>query len=148
MTETTETAATASPVETATTSTTDPSTTTATAKPTESKGKIRSAVVDAAGVGMAMLGSSTAGTMLSGTAMEHVDHGHSAARWTGVSLSAIGFTVGGAALWFGVWPLVWLGGALQIAALVSVGLLNAAGFGRPDVWGELKAEAAAKRANG
>jgi hypothetical protein len=110
----------------------------------ESKHKVRDAVVGAAGVGMAMLGSSTAGDLMSGSAT-HVDHGHSAARWVGVALSAVGFVAGGIALLLGVWPVVWIGAALQLVALISVVVLNAAGYGRPNVWRELKAEAAAAR---
>jgi hypothetical protein len=38
-------------------------------------------------------------------------------------------------------------GAFQVLALIAVVVLNAAGFGRHDVWGELKAQAAAERAS-
>jgi hypothetical protein len=75
----------------------------------------------------------------------HYDHGNSAARWAGAAISLIGFLIGGIAFPFHVWSLVYLGGALQIAAVLVAGLMNAAGYGRPDVWGELKAKAAAER---
>jgi hypothetical protein len=75
----------------------------------------------------------------------HYDHGHSAARWTGAAISTVGFLIGGIAFPFGVWPLVYIGGALQIVALLVAGVMNASGYGRPNVWGELKAEAAAER---
>ena len=76
---------------------------------------------------------------------QHADHGGSPARWWGVSLSAVGWTVGGPAFFLGDWPLVALGAALQVAALAVALVLNAAGFGRPDRWNELKAKAAAER---
>jgi hypothetical protein len=76
---------------------------------------------------------------------KHEDHGHSLARWVGVLISFVGFLIGGVAFPFGLWPLVTIGGVLQIVALVAVVVLNAAGFGRPDVWGELKAQATEQR---
>lgn len=105
-----------------------------------------SVLAQAAGMGMAMLGSSTAGNVLAGNTMPHADHGHSVARWTGVILSLVGFLVGGALFPFAMIPASIVGGAFQLAALIAVPVLNAAGYGRPDVWGELKAEAAAERA--
>lgn len=113
---------------------------------TSEKQKGHSVVAQAAGVGMAMLGSSTAGNAFAGNAIAHADHGHSAARWTGVILSMTGFLVGGVLFPFAMVPAGIIGGVFQIAALIAVPVLNAAGFGRPDVWGELKAEAAAERA--
>ncbi len=107
--------------------------------------KGQSALAKAAGVGMAMLGSSTAGTMVSGNSMPHADHGHSVARWVGATLSMVGWLVGGVLFPFAMIPASIIGGVFQILALVAVVALNAAGFGRPDVWGELKAEAAAQR---
>jgi hypothetical protein len=104
-----------------------------------------SVLAQAAGVGMAMLGSSTAGIALAGASMPHADHGHTVARWTGVTLSLIGFLVGGVLFPFAMVPASIVGGVFQLAALISVPVLNAAGYGRPDVWGELKAEAAAER---
>jgi uncharacterized membrane protein len=95
---------------------------------------------------MAMLGSSTAGNMMAGNTIPHADHGHSAARWTGVILSLVGFLVGGALFPFAMVPASIIGGAFQVLAVIAVPALNAAGFGRPDIWGELKAEAAAERA--
>ena len=71
----------------------------------------------------------------------HFDHGHSAARWTGVVISAVGATVGGVAFPFHQWAVVYAGGALQVVALIAVVAMNAAGYGVADVWGELKAEA-------
>ena len=73
----------------------------------------------------------------------HANHGHSPARWTGTVISAAGFLIGGLAFPFHIWPVVYAGGALQIVALIVVGAMNAAGYGVPDVWGELKAEAKA-----
>jgi len=72
-------------------------------------------------------------------------HGTSPARWAGVSISAIGFLIGGIAFPFGVVPVVIAGGALQIVALIVTVAMNAAGYGVPDQWGELKAKAAAQR---
>src|SRR5580704_7801224 len=77
-------------------------------------------------------------------AKPHANHGHSPARWTGVAISAVGATIGGIAYPFDMWPVVYIGGALQIVALIVVVAMNAAGYGVPDVWGELKAEAKAK----
>jgi hypothetical protein len=104
-----------------------------------------SVLAQAAGVGMAMLGSSTAGNAFAGNAVPHADHGHSVARWTAVALSMTGFLVGGVLFPFAMIPASIVGGVFQIAALIALPVLNAAGFGRPDVWGELKAEAAAER---
>ena len=111
------------------------------------KEKGHSLLAQAAGVGLAVLGSSTAGTMMAGNAMPHADHGHTVARWTGVTISMIGWLVGGVLFPFAMIPATIVCGVLQIAALISVVALNAAGFGRPDIWGELKAEAAAERAS-
>ena len=113
------------------------------AAPAKEKG--HSVIAQAAGVGMAMLGSSTAGNAFAGNSLPHEDHGHSAARWTGVIISMVGFLVGGALFPFAMIPAVIVGGALQIAAVIAAVTLNAAGFGRPDIWGELKAKAAAER---
>ena len=73
----------------------------------------------------------------------HPNHGHSPARWTGTVISAVGFLIGGLAFPFHIWAVVIAGGALQLVALITVGAMNAAGYGVPDVWGELKAEAKA-----
>ena len=75
----------------------------------------------------------------------HEDHGHSPAHWAGVIISTLGFLVGGVALAFGVLPLVIIGGALQIVAVVVAVSMNARGYGAPDLWGELKQKAAAER---
>ena len=76
----------------------------------------------------------------------HYDHGHSPARWTGVVISAVGATIGGVAFPFHQWAVVYAGGALQVVALIAVVAMNAAGYGVPDAWGELKAEARAGKA--
>lgn len=111
----------------------------------ESAQKGHSVIAQAAGMGMAMLGSSTAGNVFAGNSVPHADHGHSVARWTGVILSMTGFLVGGVLFPFAMVPAGIIGGVFQLAAVIAVPVLNAAGFGRPDVWGELKAEAAAER---
>ena len=111
----------------------------------EASRKGHSVLAQAAGVGLAILGSATAGNVMAGNAMPHADHGHSVARWVGVTLSMTGFLVGGVMFPFAMIPASIIGGVFQIAALISVPALNAAGFGRHDVWGELKAEAAAQR---
>jgi hypothetical protein len=113
----------------------------------QEKEKGKSPLLKAAGAGMALLGSSTAGNSLAGGAIAHADHGHSPARWWAVSLSFVGWLVGGILFPFAAVPGVIIGGVFQVAALVAVVALNASGYGRPDVWGELKAEAAAKRAS-
>jgi hypothetical protein len=74
----------------------------------------------------------------------HANHGHSPARWTATIISGVGFVIGGVAFPFHVWPAVYVGGALQVVALIAVASMNAAGYGVPDVWGELKAEAKAQ----
>ena len=114
---------------------------------TKAQEKGQSALLKVAGAGMALLGSSTAGSVLAGGSAGHVDHGQSVARWWGVALSIIGWLVGGVLFPFAGVPAVIIGGAFQIAALIVVPALNAAGYGRPDVWGELRAEAAAERAS-
>ncbi|HEV3169870.1 MAG TPA: hypothetical protein VGZ32_06005 [Actinocrinis sp.] len=113
---------------------------------TQEKGQ--SALLKAAGAGMALLGSSTAGTSLAGGGAAHADHGHTVARWWGVSLSLIGWLAGGILFPFTMVPAVVVIGVFQIAAIVATLALNAAGYGRPDVWGELKAQAAAERTAG
>lgn len=110
------------------------------------KTKAQSVIAQAAGVGMAMLGSSTAGNAFAGNSVPHADHGHSAARWAGALISMLGFLVGGVMFPFAMVPAVIVGGALQVVAIIAALILNAAGFGRHDVWAELKAEAAAERA--
>jgi len=75
------------------------------------------------------------------TEQPHANHGHSPARWTATIISSVGFLIGGIAFPFHFWPAVYAGGALQIVALIAVVSMNAAGYGVPDVWGELKAEA-------
>ena len=118
----------------------------------ESTGKKRGrrAAMDAAGMGLALLGASTAGASdkYAGNSYQHSDHGHSLARWVGVAVSLLGFLIGGVGLPLGILPLVYVGAALQIVALVCAAALNRAGHGRPDEWGRLKAEAAAARQAG
>lgn len=106
-----------------------------------------STIAKAASLGMAALGSSTAGNHFAGNTVDHADHGHSAARWAGAILSFVGFALGGALFPFAMLPAVIVGGAFQVLAIVAALVLNAAGFGVPDVWGELKAQAAAERAS-
>jgi len=108
--------------------------------------KGQSPILKAAGAGMALLGSSTAGTALAGGGIAHADHGHSPARWWAVSLSFIGWLIGGALFPFAAVPAVVVVGVFQVAALVVGVALTAAGYGVPDTWGELKAKAAAERA--
>jgi hypothetical protein len=101
-----------------------------------------SKVVQAAGMGMALMGSSLA------HAEPHADHGYAPARWAAAAVSIIGFLIGGLAFPFGIWALVVVGGALQIVAVaVNLGM-NAAGLGAAcnDRWAEAKAEAKAARA--
>ncbi|HEX4789138.1 MAG TPA: hypothetical protein VH372_11795 [Actinospica sp.] len=99
-------------------------------------------LVQAAGVGMALMGSSLA------HAEPHVDHGYAPARWAAAAVSIIGFLIGGLAFPFGIWALVAVGGALQLVAIaVNLGM-NAAGMGATcnDRWAAAKAEAKAARA--
>ena len=109
--------------------------------------KAPSTLAKAASLGMAALGSSAAGNQFAGNTVDHADHGHSVARWVAAALSFAGFLIGGVMFPFAGVPAVIVGGAFQVLALISIVVLNAAGFGVPDVWGELKAEAAAERAS-
>jgi hypothetical protein len=110
--------------------------------------KGRSALAQVAGVGMALLGSSMPGTSTAGAA--HADHGYAPARWWAVSISALGWVVGGIAYPFGVWVLVALGAALQAVAIIVNLAMNAAGYGAAsnDQWAQAKAAAKAARAEG
>jgi len=112
---------------------------------TEHKGP--SAIAKAASPGMAALGSSAAGNHFAGNTVDHADHGHSVARWVAAALSFAGFIIGGPLFVFAMVPAVIICGVFQVLALISVVVLNAAGFGVPDVWSQLKAEAAAERAS-
>lgn len=112
---------------------------------TQPKGQ--STIAKAASLSMAALGSSAAGNHFAGSTVDHADHGHSPARWAGAILSFLGFAIGGALFPFVMLPAVIVGGAFQVLAIIAVVVLNAAGFGVPDVWGQLKAEAAAERAS-
>jgi len=110
--------------------------------------KVAKAASQAAGVGMALMGSSLAGNALGGGVPDHVDHGYAPARWTSGAISIIGWLIGGIAFPFGIWPLVIIGGVLQIVALIVNLAMNAAGLGAPanDRWAAAKAEAKAARA--
>lgn len=109
--------------------------------------KVAKAATQAAGMGMALMGSSLAGNALGGGIPEHVDHGYAPARWAASVISIAGFLVGGIAFPFGVWPLVVVGGALQVVAVVVNLAMNAAGMGAAtnDRWAKAKAEAKAAR---
>ncbi|MBS2962706.1 hypothetical protein KGA66_06595 [Actinocrinis puniceicyclus] len=113
---------------------------------TQEKGP--STLVKAASLGMAALGSSAAGNSFAGNTVDHADHGHSVARWVGVALSFTGFLVGGVMFPFAMVPAVIVGGVLQLLAVIAVPVLNASGFGAPDAWSLLKAQAAAERSAG
>src|ERR1700735_2149441 len=85
--------------------------------------RVAQAAGKAALVGMSMMGSSVAHTE------PHVDHGYAPARWAAAAISALGWLVGGIAYPFGIWPLVAIGGALQIVAIIVNLSMNAAGMG-------------------
>jgi hypothetical protein len=120
-----------------------------TKEPEAGKGhsKVAKAASQAAGVGMALMGSSLAGNALGGGIPEHTDHGYAPARWTASAISIIGFLIGGIAFPFGVWALVVVGGALQIVAVIVNLVMNAAGMGAKanDQWALAKADAKAAR---
>jgi hypothetical protein len=115
-----------------------------TTEPEADKGrsKVVKAAGQAAGMGMALMGSSLA------HAEPHVDHGYAPARWAASAVSILGFLIGGIAFPFGVWALVVVGGALQVVAVVVNLAMNAAGMGAAtnDRWAAAKAEAKAARA--
>lgn len=106
-----------------------------------------STIAKAASLGMAALGSSAAGNSFAGNTVDHADHGHSVARWVAAALSFTGFIIGGPLFPFAMVPAVIIAAVFQVLALIAVVVLNAAGFGVPDVWGELKSQAAAERAS-
>jgi hypothetical protein len=120
-----------------------------TKEPEAGKGhsKVAKAASQAAGVGMALMGSSLAGNALGGGIPEHTDHGYAPARWTASAISIIGFLIGGIAFPFGVWALVVVGGALQVVAVIVNLAMNAAGLGAKanDQWALAKADAKAAR---
>jgi hypothetical protein len=101
-------------------------------------------LVQAAGVGMALMGSSLANAHNE----PHTDHGYAPARWTAAVISIIGWLVGGIAFPFGGWAFVIIGGVLQIVALAVNLAMNAAGYGAKtnDAWAAAKAQAKAARA--
>ena len=107
--------------------------------------KGRTAVTQVAAMSMALMGSSLAGSTIRGE--EHIDHGHAPARWAAVTISGIGWLIGGIAFPFGIWALVILGGALQIVAIAVNLVMNAAGHGArsSDQWAQAKAAARAAR---
>lgn len=111
---------------------------------TEENSKGPGKLVKAAGVGMALMGSSLA------TAHNepHIDHGFAPARWASAAISMLGWVLGAIAFPFGIWALVVIGGALQIVAIVVGLAMNAAGMGplANDQWAAAKAEARAARA--
>lgn len=109
--------------------------------------KGRAALTQVAGVGMALMGSSMPGTAAVDGA-PHVDHGYAPARWAAVSISGLGWVLGGIALPLGVIWLVVVGGVLQVVAIVVNLAMNAAGTGAAanDHWAKAKAQAAAERA--
>ena len=107
----------------------------------------RKALTQAAGVGMALMGSSMPGTAaVDGAHVE--DHGYAPARWAAVSISALGWVIGGIAFPLGIIWLVVLAAVLQVVAIVVNLAMNAAGMGAQanDHWARAKAEARAKRA--
>lgn len=106
----------------------------------------RKALVQAAGVGMALMGSSMPGSKTAGAS--HVDHGYAPARWAAVTISGIGWLIGGVAFPFGIIWLVVLGGLLQLVAIAVNLTMNAAGHGAlaNDQWARTKAQAKAARA--
>jgi hypothetical protein len=120
-----------------------------TKEPEAGKGhsKVAKAASQAAGVGMALMGSSLAGSALGGGIPEHTDHGYAPARWTASAISILGWLIGGIAFPFGVWALVVVGGALQVVAVIVNLAMNAAGMGAKtnDRWAQAKADAKAAR---
>jgi hypothetical protein len=103
-----------------------------------------SKVVRVAGVGIALMGSSVAHLDA------EIDHGYSPARWFGVLSSLTGAVVAGVCIPLRIWPLVWVGAALQVVALVVPLLMNRMGLGHPanDQWAALKAGAKQARRAG
>lgn len=60
----------------------------------------------------------------------HYHHGRSPAAWTGVVLAATGFLLASIGCVTGpMWPLIYVGGFLVLAGLVTGGIMKAAGFG-------------------
>lgn len=100
-----------------------------------------SKAAQAAGMGMALMGSSFAHMD------PKVDHGYSPARWAGVVTSIVGWLLAAFGLPLHVWPLVAVGAALQVVALLVTLLMNRAGLGHDNNrhWATLKAEAQATR---
>ena len=107
----------------------------------EQAGKGFSKFTQAAGMGAALMGASVAHMDT------EIDHGYSPARWAGVVISIVGFLAAGFGFPLQVWPLVAVGGALQVVAVVVALLMNKAGLGHDNnrQWAELKAQARAAR---
>jgi uncharacterized membrane protein len=76
----------------------------------------------------------------------HTDHGLAPSRVWACTISAVGFVIGAVGFPTHIWVLVGIGAALQIVAGITKLSLDAAGYGPPDAWGELKAKAKAERA--
>lgn len=79
---------------------------------------------------------------------EHeIDHGTAPSRIWGCVISFVGFLVGGIGfvVHFNL-PMIIVGAVLQVVAIAVKLGMDAAGYGRPDVWSELKAKAKAERA--
>jgi hypothetical protein len=100
-----------------------------------------SKIAQAAGMGMALMGSSYA------HADPEIDHGYSPARWAGVLTSLAGWLVAAFGLPLHVWPLLALGAALQVVAVLITLLMNKAGLGHDNnrQWATLKAQSQAAR---
>jgi hypothetical protein len=100
-----------------------------------------SKAAQAAGMGMALMGSSYAHVD------PGIDHGYSPARWAGVCTSMVGWLLAAFGLPLHVWPLVALGAALQVVAILVTLLMNKAGLGHDNnrQWATLKAQAQAAR---
>jgi hypothetical protein len=111
---------------------------------TEEAPKAPNKLVQAAGMGMALMGSSLANA----SNEPHIDHGYAPARWAAAVISIVGWVIGGVAFPFGIWALVAVGGVLQVVAIVVNLAMNAAGMGAKtnDRWAAAKAEAKAARA--
>jgi hypothetical protein len=60
---------------------------------------------------------------------EEGGHGSSPAAWTAVVIMLIGITIGTAALFLNVIPLVWVGAAIVPIGLIIGGILKAVGLG-------------------
>jgi hypothetical protein len=111
----------------------------------EGRSKVAKAADQAVDVGLQVLGPSHAHS----EAQAHLDHGYAPARWAASAVSILGWLIGGIAFPFGVWPLVVVGGALQVVAIIVNLAMNAAGMGAKtnDRWRLAKADAKSARAD-